>query len=159
MNSSLYELEHHLIPESFFGKSCHDFIGAILNEKGNFFVDVLNWLNQDVPNYTCPFSPAQFKVRPFKTATGHEVYPYFYMVQLTMPDPDVSPLCKRVYICHDEMLGNRSYYTVELTTDGNWMLCGWNSRGMHLNYGDCPDDEELEIQQIEDLYINSLPKK
>ncbi len=156
MNQSVYYLERHFFPESFFSDNCEIFLGTLLNDKGAFCVNILNSVNSDEQNYKCPYSAEQFRPHIYKVKTGIETLPYFYMFQLTMPEPDVSPLCKRVYFCHDEVYGHRYYYTIEKTVNNTWMLCEWKRNGMHINHGDCTEDLEFELQRIEDLFIDDM---
>jgi hypothetical protein len=109
-------------------------LSSITTEKGEFCVGILKWINRAIHDYNCPYSADQFKPHVYKVKTGIDTVPYFYMLQLSMPEPDVSPLCKRV--------------------KQGWVLGEWKDNGIHVNNGECPADLEGELQRIEDLYID-----
>lgn len=154
MEQNTYYLERYFFPESLFSVNFEQLLSSITTEKGEFCVGILKWINRAIHDYNCPYSADQFKPHVYKVKSGIDTVPYFYMLQLSMPEPDVSPLCKRVYFCHDEAYSNRYYFTVEKGVKHGWVLGEWKDNGIHVNHGECPADLEGELQRIEDLYID-----
>ena len=157
MNQTAYYLEAAFFPDLFFSDRCQEVLGSLMTGKGTFCIDVLKWANRDDSTYSCPYEEQQFIPHIYKVKSGNAAVPYFYMLQLTMPEPDISPLSKRVYFCHDEAYDHRRFFTVEKTVRNGWMLCEWDGKGVHINHGDCSEDLNAELELIEDLYIESLP--
>ena len=70
-----------------------------------------------------------------------------YLMRLTMPRPEDTPLCSRIYLCRDPATDKTGYFTVEYDNllGEAWFLCGWTPEGVHMNYGSAaalpdPDD-------------------
>ena len=69
------------------------------------------------------------------------------MVRVTMPKPEESPLCTRLYFCYNPLFGKIRYFTIEkgMVCD---MLCEWSDDGAHMNYGPISGTEEDERKKV-----------
>lgn len=150
----LYYLEHRFIPESLYSENGERLISSLLKGRGAFLIDVLNFLGRE-SDYQCPYKENDFQIKPI--LIGKDGDPnQFAIIEIDMPEPDVSPLCYRVYICHDYNFSNLLYLTYEKGLNGDDMLCGWDSDGSHINYGPVGDDEEELFYRIVNIYQGSL---
>ena len=133
-----YYFEHRLLPHDLYENA--DRLIPFLQQNG---VAAL-WTNFTLNNDLDPvYTKDQFGTREFPQADGTTI------LLLTLPMPEVTPLCCRVYLCWNEQTGKAAYYTVEYDDNfgEKWFLCGWSQDGTHLNYGvidtiqDCNDPE------------------
>jgi hypothetical protein len=70
---------------------------------------------------------------------------------ITMPPPQKAPDCYLIGIVslHD---GGVEYFTLERATKSGTMLCGWDAKGVHLNYGGGPSpDVDAFVARITEL--------
>ena len=58
-----YYLEQRLIPEILYSEECSRFIMVLLQDRGKFFVNVLNTIGKE-SGYQCPYKPEQFVFKP-----------------------------------------------------------------------------------------------
>lgn len=147
-----YQLEHRFIPEALYSEDCERLITSLLTKRGEFLIDVLNFLGRDT-NYQCPYKESDFQFKPI--LVGRDGDPnQFAVLEIDMPEPDVSPLCHRLFICHDASFQRLMYLTYEKGLEGNKILCGWNADGAHLNYGAFTGSEEELFYRIIGIYTN-----
>ena len=59
------------------------------------------------------------------------------LIRLTMPVPEDTPLCLRIYMYWDPDTGKTGYYTIEYDNffGDTWFLCSWDKDGNHMDYG------------------------
>ena len=148
-----YFFEHRLLPQELYSKRGSNVIIGMLEQKGEFFVSVLNLLGSE-QGYKCPYSPSDFVLKPqLMRANGKT--PSLAILAIDMPEPEITPLCSRIYICHDENFSRIRYYTLERSITGGNILCGWE-KDSHNNYGSPPENEEKLFYKIYSLYTHYL---
>ena len=153
-----YYLEQQLIPEILYSEECSRFIMVLLQDRGKFFVNVLNTIGKE-SGYQCPYKPEQFVFKP-QILSGEDKSQDIAFLFIDMPEPERVPLCSRIIICHDAAISNPRYYTVEKSVgDSQFMLCGVDEEGAHLNFGSCPESEEELFYRVHGLYTKHLAKK
>lgn len=132
--SDRYQLEHLVLPMGILGESGANILKAILEQKGNFFIELYNTMNKDKSDYICRYSSDDFKIHTVRlNEKGNEKL----VIQIQMPKPERTALCSSIYIVHDENFENRRYITVELS-GGGLVICEWN--GSHRFYGNYSEE-------------------
>ena len=155
MEEERYYLEQRVIPEMLYSKNCQQFLMALLQNRGEFFVHLLNVIGKET-GYNCPYETDQFVFKP-QLISGENKSKDIAILMIDMPEPERMPLCSRIIICHDSMMSNPRYYTVEKTVGENkFMLCGVDEEGRHLNFGNCPESEMDLFRKIYSFYTNYL---
>lgn len=126
-----YSLEHLLLPEFVLGENGANILNMMLHEKGKFFTDLYGRMNEKTLGDQCPYSEEQFFVSGIRFENNDNLY----MVKIEMPDPERVPLCKLIFIFHDQQMNNRRYITAEMTAPNTYVLCEWKAGHQHVNYG------------------------
>ena len=161
MNKNLFQaryyFEHKLLPQLLYSENGSAMIVAILKEKEKLFVDLMNDLVKE-QDFVCPYTERDYALLP-QIVSAHAGLPEFALVEIRMPKPEGMPLCSRVYICHDNKLKNIRYYTLELSFDNSYVLCGWDENGAHINHGDAPDEDSKRCLKVLKLYMDYLKRK
>ena len=136
-----YTMEADLLPKLLLGDDGISVATAILEEEGKFFVRLYSSLGS-----RCPYSARDFSVKNFKFDENR------YMLEITMPKPEMPPLCERLIITIDFSIRVIRYITVEMDIIGGPFLCEWklddtNNRDgkTHLNYGEFTKSKLREI--------------
>lgn len=141
--SDRYQFEHSVLPDFILGSDGADIIRIILHNKGAFFVNGYKFIHKDEENYTCPYETSDFKFIPVKLDDEK------YCLRINLPEPEVSPLCRSIFITHNKNFGNRRYFTLETgTKPGEEFLCEWDKDKKHINYGNKPGDPFMRILTI-----------
>ena len=152
----LYALEHQALPGLLFSKTKAAII-TILQSKGACFVSWLKTIQEEVGDKSpVIFEEKDFVVKPILASSKKGEKPDIGIIQIQLPCLEESTLCPRVYICHDKDFGRPQYYTVEHDFSGIDMLCGWDAKHNHLNYGWAENTEQKEFSKILEMYTNSL---
>ena len=127
-----YMLEHRLIPEMLY-KEGIGFMGAITDE-GNILNKILiEYLERDgIDN---PYGEQAIEVKPFSIKD-------ILIAKILFPEPEEEPLCYESYAFYDTSRDKAAYYCLEKgsSIDDKPFLCGWSSRGIHINYDNCSFD-------------------
>lgn len=144
----LYYIEHKWLPWFYYNSSKG--VTKLLAEGGGaLFVDLLNEMNQDDSQYHCPFSADDFHI---EIRTDIESNVTFY--QINMPQLQEPLLCRRVYLVHSGDFSSRFIYTIELTKNGDYWICGWSKENAHFVFdGKLTDDNEDEFTQVKKLFL------
>ena len=129
-----YYLEQRLIPEILYSEECSRFIMVLLQDRGKFFVNVLNTIGKE-SGYQCPYKPEQFVFKP-QILSGEDKSQDIAFLFIDMPEPERVPLCSRIIICHDAAISNPRYYTVEKLLD------------LRPNYGGGNEDNRDLLQKV-----------
>ena len=112
------------------------------SQKGQLFVNLFHAMHEDEPDYHCPITASDFKVTSYINNDQD-------ILQIIMPKPLGSMYCRSIYLCHNKATKNKSYFTVEQTSSGEYYICGWLDNGAHIIYEEAPDniDDEQECIQ------------
>ena len=143
MNNTIdrYTIEADLLPSLILGNNGISVAETILDEEGKFFVKLFSSLHQD---RRCRYSANDFSVKNFEFDTDH------YILEITMPRPEISPLCEKLIIAIDFRINVIRYLTVEKGAVGGSILCEWKINGgnggkTHLNYGEFDKAKLIKI--------------
>ncbi len=128
-----YQVEHRLLPQWFLGEDGPKIITAVLEQKGEFFTGLYQALHKDEAQYSCPYSPEDFRIQGVRFDEGNQGK---LVLHIQMPKPERVPLCSSVFIVHDEHFENRRYITTELSASGGLVICEWSggSHSFYCNY-------------------------
>lgn len=148
-----YYFEHRLLPEELYEN--RDQLVAFLRSSG---VHALWASLTGSIGFETVYPEDAFGIAEFPQEDGTNV------IMLSLPAPEDSPLCSRVYLCWNPETGKAGYYTVELDNlfGETWFLCGWNAEGIHENYGTvsalpAPDDPDYDAAlQAEAAVVTEL---
>lgn len=122
-----YYFEHKLLPNELYNYA--DQLIPFLRERGAFLL----WQNFTLNNNADVFyAESDFSVRDIPRENGDT------LLMLTLPKPEKTPLCARVYLYRSADGAGIGYYTVEYDDffGESWFLCSWTKEGTHLNHGD-----------------------
>lgn len=144
-----YMLEHRMFPDMLYTRKV-DLLNAILDKGGKFFSDLYLIY---APTNDIVYKEEDFKISAKRCQSDDKM---LYYLVVTMPEPTMPLLCKRVYFCYEEKTGIVKYYTSELAEDGTLMMCSWNKHQEHSNYGSSPMDEELEFRRIGNIFLKYI---
>ena len=161
MNTNLFQaryyFEHTLLPELLYSEKGRAMVVAILKEKQKLLVDLMNDLIKG-QGFICPYTEKDYAILP-QLVSAHGNLPEIAVLEIRMPKPEGTPLCSRVFICHDKNFENIRYYTVELSFDNSYVLCGWDKGQIHLNHGSAPETEKELFYKVYKLYSDHLSRK
>ena len=110
LHEQLRYIQHHWIPWLFYNEG-EPFLRDLLFEKGKLFIDLLNFVNYDDPNYTCPYQLSDFrfsKIKPHRFEGN--------ILRIIMPPPVWEAHCQEVFLAYSSDLKQRFYFTLELNT-------------------------------------------
>ena len=144
-----YMIEHRILPKLYYDNKS-DMLNAILDKQGKFFSDVYTVYS---PSTGIVCNEEDFKITQKRVMNDNRM---LYFVIVTMPEPSIPLLCKRVYFCSEVESGIVKYYTSELDANGKLMMCSWNKHNAHTNYGESPMDEELEFRKIGNIFLKYI---
>ncbi len=131
-----YYFEHRLLPSELYENT--DQLTEYLRKNGAYVL----WANFTGNNgFDVVYPEDAFGTAEFPQDDGTNV------MMLSLPKPEESPLCSRVYLCWNPETGKTGYYTVELDNffGEAWYLCSWTADGVHMDYGainPLPDPED-----------------
>lgn len=158
---NLYYTQHKWLPHFFYGATA-PLIKEIQGQKGQLFVDLFYAMHNDETDYLCPITATDFEITSYINGTQTTM-------QIIMPEPLGSMYCRSVYLCYDESTKQKSYFTVEQTSSGEYYICGWLDNGTHIIYEEAPrsyDDELTHIRKrfesglhLEDVIAVTVPPK
>ena len=115
-----YYFEHRLLPSELY-ENTEQLIG-FLRQNGIYAL----WANFTGNNgFNVVYPEDAFGMAEFPQEDGTNV------MMLSLPKPEDSPLCSRVYLCWNPETGKAGYYTVELDSffGEAWYLCSWSADG------------------------------
>jgi len=114
LGKALYQIEHILLRNQFFSDP-KKLVAAISN--GHNLFELFQYVMGKI-NIKIPYDPSDFVVHLDRVTPGID------MLILTLPTPEYTPLCHRIYLLFDSEFKNLSYYTVECGIDTDY-LCMW----------------------------------
>ena len=148
-----YNLEHRLFPRYYF-EDTPAFFAALLGNEDEDSEGVDNYLFEmvsdisDKCDFALPYTADQYGVEL------REIDDNTFMCKISLPEPEESPLCSRVYLILSGDYSNQRYFSVELMEIRRkrkcYCLCEWSSTGHH-NYGEAPENVEQLERKIVDL--------
>ena len=144
----LQYIQHKWLPWFYYNASKK--VMELLKEQGgSMFIDLLNAMNEDEPQYCCPFAAVDFRVETIKDFDSNVTF-----CQINMPPIQKPLLCRRVYLVHNGDFSSRFVYTIELTESGEYWICGWSENNTYLIFdGKLTEDVEDEFQQVKKLFL------
>ncbi|NMA72982.1 MAG: hypothetical protein GX963_02220 [Bacteroidales bacterium] len=144
----LQYIQHKWLPWFYYNASKK--VMELLKEQGgSMFIDLLNAMNEDEPQYCCPFAAVDFRVETIKDFDSNVTF-----CQINMPPIQKPLLCRRVYLVHNGDFSSRFVYTIELTESGEYWICGWSENNTYLIFdGKLTEDVEDEFMQVKKLFL------
>ena len=144
----LQYIQHNWLPWFYYNASKK--VMELLKEQGgSMFIDLLNAMNEDEPQYCCPFAAVDFRVETIKDFDSNVTF-----CQINMPPIQKPLLCRRVYLVHNGDFSSRFVYTIELTESGEYWICGWSENNTYLIFdGKLTEDVEDEFMQVKKLFL------
>ena len=138
-----YYVEHILLPFMFLGLWGRRVMLDIDGKKEGYLIDLYTERKKGRA-MGCPYPAEKFAVTQVEEGQCR-------MVRIGLPEPEMETLCYRLYLCSDNRLRRRRYFTVEKVEGGGALLCEWR-RAEHILYGFVPNLELEEVQMVLDLY-------
>lgn len=99
----------------------------------------------DEAGVSFPYSPEDFSIQRTK------ITPMIYILTIIPPEPEYTPLCRRIHLVFDLECQYLSHFTVEHSYESDF-LCSWVDGG-HLNYGAIRRYDESSENYKELLYF------
>ena len=151
LSEARYILEHNLFPQWFFSDRLN-FAGAVVQKENNVPYDVMKNICKN-EGVECKYKPEQYKVEFFKLDNNS------FLIKLSFPEPENTPLCYRAYMLFNEEFTQASYFTAERSFDEKVVLCAWDKDKSHINYGLFNGNEKQEMLKVIELYLSQFPPK
>ena len=126
LHNARYFFEHNMLPNEFFQNT--EQLVSFLKKNGIYTL----WQNFANSNGFDPFfSEEEFGFQELPQEDGADI------LLLTLPMPDRSPLCCRIYLCLNPQGEAAGYYTIEYDNyfGDKWFMCSWEKDGKHMDYG------------------------
>lgn len=152
-----YYLEHQLMPRWFL-KDTEVFLAALLKPNANFLYTTIQKICEK-EGVELPYKKEQYQLELFSISEEIEA------ICITLPEPEKSTLCKRVYLLFDRKQKKYKFFTIErgdifesrctLNFIEMNFLCGWDLQEenlVHLNYAVCLNGQEEEVNKIKELF-------
>ena len=138
-----YYFEHRLLQRLFYAapeETMAELSGGGLYGRWNTYVTEIG--------FAVTYDAGQFETRDM-SRDGIRV------LMLSMPEPEKTLLCYRIYLCWDAGTGNAGYYTAEYDKvegffDEGCLICGWTADGSHHYYLEgsiLPDSRDPEYEK------------
>ena len=139
-----YFLEHKALPQALWNNR-EQLLLSLLRENRKAMVGFYARAEEVNPEYQCPYTAEQFSVslREYVTDTGSVL-----IVRVAMPEPEVPLLCHTVYICFAGNNCDDAYFTSELEQSGKHLLCAWTKEGVHMSFGEVPEDDFAKVVEL-----------
>ena len=141
-----YSLEQKMLPHMLYEQKV-DVLNAILDKNTKFFSDIYLVYS---PSAEILYREEDFKLAAKRCKSDQKM---LYYIVVTMPEPTIPTLCKRIYFCYEEKTDIVRYYTSELAEDGTLNMCSINKHGDRKVYDVSPMDEELEFRRIGNMFL------
>lgn len=138
---NLYYTQHKWLPHFFYGATA-PLMKEIQEQKGQLFVDLFCAMHKDETDYHCPITATDFEITSYINGTQT-------IIQIIMPEPLGSMYCRSVYLCYDESIKEKSYFTVEQNSSGEYYICSWLNNGAHIIYEEAPHSYHDELTHIQ----------
>lgn len=139
-----YYFEHRLLPQVFY----QDPEGTMESLPESGLYD--RWSRYTAESsFDVTYPEDAFSVREMMQDSG------IRMLMLTMPQPESTLLCYRIYLCFDPETGTAAYYTAEYDIyegyyDEECLICGWKPDRIHQYFTETrilPDSDDPEYEK------------
>lgn len=139
-----YFLEHKALPQALWNNR-EQLLLSLLRGNQKTMIGFYDRAEEVNPEYLCPYTAEQFSVslREYVTDTGSVL-----IVRVAMPEPEVPLLCHTVYICFASNNCDDAYFTSELEQSGKHLLCAWTKEGVHMSFGEVPEDDFAKVVEL-----------
>lgn len=134
-----YSLEHIIMPKVVYD-AAGAFLSSLLLERGSIFISLYEEIASD-SDWNCPYQAEDFTVEPRLVQIEEDLV---LAIRVAMPKAEEPFDCRSVYLCHNKNDGQILYFTSELTSIGNYLLCAWTEDKVHLNFGENADIDEFD---------------
>ncbi len=114
-----WSLEYAVLPQGLNSENASESVQGILELRGQLFVNVLNLINKDDPDYVCPYKDTDFDVDAVLLGNRAGI------IRVTMPPAENPGEYVRIYIGHDEKLKRIRLYSVSIDEDGDRCFMTW----------------------------------
>ena len=141
---NLYYTQHKWLPHFFYGATA-PLMKEIQEQKGQLFIDLFHAMHKDETDYRCPIRATDFEISSYINGTQT-------IMQIIMPKPLGSMYCRSVYLCYDESTKEKSYFTIEQTSSGEYYICSWLENGAHVIYTEAPAIIHDEIKYVQKYF-------
>jgi len=138
-----YFLEHKALPQALWNNR-EQLLLSLLREK-KAMIGFYGRAEEVNPEYRCPYTTEQFSVslREYVSDEGSVL-----IVRVAMPAPEAPLLCHTVYICFAGNNCDDAYFTSELEQSGKHLLCAWTKEGVHMSFGEVPEDDFSKVVEL-----------
>ena len=140
-----YFLEHKAMPRALYATGAQ-LMASLMQSKGAAVRGFYRKAERANPSYQCPYSDKDFSV-DYQEFTNKK--DSALIIRIRMPKPEISPLCRAVYLCYGKKKPENMYFTSELSPSGDYCLCGWTRDDVHLNFG---DSSAKEFDRVAELF-------
>ena len=140
-------IRNAFLPLMILGKNghYHETINKILEEKGDFFVKLLEEFNDDLPNYQCPYSKKQFVIKFKKIKDVYLNELNIIKIKLPKTAQDTLFHCSMVIIAYNEDMTSRQYVTVEKGYGNSYDIYRWTDEFDYIAYDDYSENNLLTL--------------
>lgn len=145
---NLYYTQHKWLPHFFYGATA-PLMKEIQEHKGQLFVDLFHAMHEDESDYHCPITSSDFKITSHMDGSQN-------ILQIIMPEPLGHLYCRSVYLCHNTNTKDKSYFTVEQTSFGDYYICSWLDSGAHIIYEEAPPSFKDELDHIKNFFVSGF---
>lgn len=134
------QVEFGILPKRLFTEK-ESFVKRLCEEKEAFINQIFAEAYKEEKLY--PYTESDYSVMAL------EIAPDLTLIRVDFPENGiVVPLCYRIYITYDPIVGKAGYYTIEkMAEPGKCLLGGFGEDGVHISYGGAPV-EGAEIDRI-----------
>ena len=143
-----YFLEHKVLPVAFYGDGEH-LKKTLLHDPKNVMLQFYEHAEDISNDYICPYGAEDFDLS-LRTYIRNDQF--CIVLRMGMPEVEEQLLCRAVYLCYGSDDNDAFYVTSELAENGEYFLCGWSNKGMHINFGEAPERKSEEIDQAAELF-------
>lgn len=147
LDRARYIFEHKVLPHYFF-QDKQEFLGALMQQQATLLALMMRDVCQEL-EVECAYQSSDYTVELLQIRED------YYAIRVTMPQPSEVPQCFRIYMVFNQACSQQAYFTVEYGEAGQRFMCGWNTVGEHVNYGNCPDSIEAEQKFVQQLFFNN----
>lgn len=140
MYSLRYGVEHLLLPKLMYG-AANPFLCDLIERGGDPIVELYAEAAATA-NAPCPYEATDFTIAPKLYGIDDDV---IMVLRIGMPEPEESPDCKSIFMCHSQKTGQMLYFTCERSVKLPYMLCAWTEDKLHLNFYDVEDTDNFEV--------------
>ena len=145
-----WTLEYAVLPQGLNSENASESVQGILELRGQLFVNVLNLINKDDPDYVCPYKDTDFDVDAVLLGNRAGI------IRVTMPPAENPGEYVRIYIGHDEKLKRIRLYSVSIDEDGDRRFMTWLNDSHYKDHGKIFITEAEESKAALDFYIQYL---